>query len=163
MMKTLYAMAFVAVGLFAVGCRPTLTNQPKPTPAAIIQPAINLINRCSSDTSLNTMAYKAAFDTASTSLVVYLGKSATQYSYKWEIPLKEVDKSGFMLFRVDFNVSSITLNIIGANPLVKYYKDSQFKSKSPQFVLYLGKCFSNEEKELVLQKLYDAIVEAQKQ
>jgi hypothetical protein len=108
------------------------------------------------------MAYKAAFDTTTTSLVVYLGKSTTQYEYKWEIPLKEVDKSGFMLFRVDYNVSSITLNIIGSQPLVKYYKDKQFKSKSSQFVLYLGKCFSNEEKDQVLQRLYDAIIEAQK-
>lgn len=161
-MKTLYAAALAIALFFIVGCRPTLTNQPKPTPATLIQPAIDLINRCSTDTSINTMAYKAAFDTTTTSLVVFLGKSITQYDYKWEIPLKEVEKSGFMLFRVDYNVSSITLNIIGAHPLVKYYKDSQLKSKSAQFVLYLSKCFSNEEKELVLQKLYAAIVEAQK-
>jgi hypothetical protein len=162
LMKTLYAIALVAAVIFVGGCRPTLTNKPKPTPAAIIQPAIDLINRCSSDTSLNTMAYKAAFDTTSTSLVVYLGKSVAQYDYKWEIPLKEVDKSGFMLFRVDYNVSSITLNIIGAQPMVKFYKDRQFKSKSSQFVLYLNKCFSDDEKEQVVQVLYNTIVEAQK-
>ena len=163
MMKTLYTIALVAALFLAGGCRPTLTNQPKPTPAAIIQPAISLINRCSSDTSLNTMAYKAAFDTTTTSLVVFLGKSLNQYDYKWEIPLKEIDKSGFILFRVDYNVSSITLNTIGAQPLVKYYKDRHFKSNASQFVLYLGKCYSSDEKELVLEKLYQAIVEAQKE
>ncbi|WP_320053787.1 hypothetical protein [uncultured Acetobacteroides sp.] len=160
MMKTLYAIAAVVV--LAVGCRPTLPNQPKPSPATIIQPAIELINSCSSDSSLNTMAYRAAFDTATTSLVVYLGQSPAKYSYKWEIPLKEVDKSGFMLFREDYNVSSITLNIIGAQPMVKFYKDGQLKSKSAQFVLYLGKCFSTEDKDAVLQKLYDTIIAVQK-
>jgi len=44
---------------------------------------------------------------------------------------------------------------------VKYYMDRRFKSNSPQFVLYLGKCFSSEEKELVLQKLVEAITVSQ--
>jgi hypothetical protein len=163
MMKMLYAIVLAATLFFIGGCRSTMSiNQPKPSPATILQPAISLINRCSIDTSLNTMAYKAEFDTTTTSLVVYLGKSRTNYSYMWEVPLKEIDKSGFMLYRVDYNLSSITLTTIGSQPLVKYSMDNRFKSKSSQFVLYLGKCFSSDEKDLVLQKLYSAIVEAQR-
>lgn len=163
MMRTLYAIALVATLFFIGGCRSSMTaSQPMPSPATILQPAIDLINRCSNDSSLNTMAYKAEFDTTTTSLVVYLGKSRSHYSYMWEVPLKEIDKTGFMLYRVDYNLSSITLTTIGSQPLVKYYMDNRFKSKSSQFVLYLGKCFSTDEKDLVLQKLYNAIVEAQK-
>lgn len=119
MMKTLYAIALV-VALFlpedAVRRLPTSQSQHL---LQLSNPQSAWINRCSSDTSLNTMAYKAAFDTTTTSFVVFLGKSLNQYDYKWEIPLKEIDKSGLMLFRVDYNVSSITLNTIGAQPLVK--------------------------------------------
>jgi hypothetical protein len=134
----------------------------KPAPESIISPAISLINRCSSDTSLNTMAYKAAYDTTTSSLVVFLGKNIEHFDYKWIIPLKQVDKTGLSLFRVDFNVSSVTLNIFGGQSQISYYKDGNLKSKSPQFVLYLGKCFSSEEKDKVVDLIYKTIVEVQK-
>lgn len=161
-MKTRYAIIIIVALICATSCRPSLQNQAAPSPEKTISPAIALINRCSSDTSLNTMAYRAAFDTKLSALVVYLGESPEKFSYKWEIPLKEVEKTGLMLMREDYNVSSIALNTIGSTPVVKFYKDGKFKSNSSQFILYLSKCFNSEEKDLVLDKIYQTIVILQK-
>lgn len=156
-------VVFVAlVALLAVACGPSYNiKESKPTPQQILKPVIDLINSCSRDTSINTMAYKASFDTVGTKLVVFLGKSVESYEYKWEIPLKLIDKTNLVLFRQDYNVSSITMSTYGSQNGVKYYMDRRFKSNSPQFVLYLGKCFSSEEKEQVLQKLVEAITVSQ--
>lgn len=163
-MRKVHVFIAILLSLLAVACRSSYNkNQPKPTPEQLLMPAIDLINSCSRDTSINTMAYKASFDTVGTKLVVYLGKSVTNSEYKWEIPLKLIDKTNLVLFRQDYDVSSITLTTYGNQGAVKYYMDNRFRSNSSQFVLYLGKCFSSDDKEFVLQKLIEAITEAQKE
>lgn len=154
----------IITAILGIGCRTSHDiSKPRPTIEQIITPAIEMINSCSSDTSFNTMAYRAAYSAKDTSLVVYLGKSLEHNSYKWEIPLKMVDKTNLILFRQDYNVSSITLSIYGGQLNVRYYMDNKPKSKSGQFILYLGKCFSSDDKDNVLLQLTQAITEAQRE
>lgn len=151
-----------ALLVIATGCAGL--NKPaevKLTPLQILQPTIDMINYCSKDTGLNTMAYKAYFDTSSVSLVVYLGKSETNNEYMWEIPLQYIDKSSMSLFRQDYNVSTITFNTYGAHKVIKYFMMNKLKSKSNQFVLYLGKCFGSNDKDMTLDVLIRAITAAQ--
>ena len=107
------------------------------------------------------MAYKIAFDTTHTAIIVYLGQSLTHNQYMWQVPLAQIDKTNLNLFRHDYNMSSITLNSYGGQKVVKYYLDNKLRSSSPQFVLYLGKCFSSNEKDEILDCFKRAIAAAQ--
>jgi hypothetical protein len=162
MKKLIYSLAIISC-FIAVSCGPSshVAHQ-RPSIEQLIEPAIAMINKCSGDTSFNTMAYKAAYSAKDTSFVVFLGKDIHDFTYKWEIPLKLVDRTGMILFRQDYNMSTITLNLYGNQSGVRYYMDKKFRSKSGQFVLYLGKCFSNDDRELILQRLSTSIGESQK-
>ncbi|WP_435263296.1 hypothetical protein [Tenacibaculum sp. nBUS_03] len=86
------------------------------------------INQCFEDSNQIEIDEKADYDFENNILIVYKGKSTTDYFQKWEIPLAELDPNRIEIKKEGISIKKITVFTKNNEPKIRYFKDGKKES-----------------------------------
>ncbi len=121
------------------------------------------INKCYEGSNQIEVDEKAEYDFRNNILILYKGKSSTDYLQKWEIPLADLDPERIEIRDDGVSMKKITVYVRNNEPKIRYFKDGIIESKPYQNNYYLmDYCFDKEnEMEILFESYKRAIFLAQ--
>jgi hypothetical protein len=95
------------------------------------------INQCFEGSNQIEVDEKADYDFENNILIIYKGKSTTNYFQRWEIPLAELDPNKIEIEKEGISMKKITVFTKKNAPKIRSFKDGKIASKSFQNNYYL--------------------------
>jgi len=103
------------------------------------------INKCYEGSNQIEVDEKAEYDFKNNTLILYKGKSSTDYFQKWEVPLAELDANRIEIKDEGISMKKITVFTKNDEQKIRYYKDGKIESNTYQNNYYLmDYCFEKE-------------------
>lgn len=97
----------------------------------------NHINNCYEGSNHIEVDEKAEYDFEKNILILYKGKSSTDYFQKWEIPLAELDPNRIEVKKEGISMKKITVFTKNNEPKIRYFKNNKMESNPYQNNYYL--------------------------
>ena len=121
------------------------------------------INQCYEGSNQIEVDEKAEYDFEKNILILYKGKSTTDYFQKWEIPFAELDPNKVEIKKEGISMKKITVFSKNNEPNIRYFKDGKIESNPYQNNYYLiDYCFEKENGiEILFESYKRAIILAQ--